>query len=98
MTTEVKAHLVVVDAKLMVVEGNLKEFEVLGHHWNRNDSIICVTGILKWSVNLKGKEDGDGKQFFQDDLFAHVVVSKMTSSNALQHYYFLIFVLVISRT
>jgi len=43
MTIEVKTHLVVVDTKLVVVEGDLKEFKVLGHHWNRNDSIICVT-------------------------------------------------------
>jgi hypothetical protein len=43
MTIEVKAHLVAVDAKLVVVEGDLKEFKVLGYHWNRNDSIICVT-------------------------------------------------------
>jgi hypothetical protein len=66
---------VAVDAKLVVVEGDLKEFKVLGHHWSRNELIICVAEILKWSVNLRGEEDDDGKQFFQDDLFAHVVVS-----------------------
>jgi len=43
MITEVKAHLVVVDAKLVVVEGDFKEFKVLGYHWNRNDSIIWLT-------------------------------------------------------
>ncbi len=32
MITDVKAHLVVVDAKLVVVEGDLKELKVLGHH------------------------------------------------------------------
>ncbi len=64
MIVEVKAHLVAVDAKLVVVEGNLKEFKVLGHHWSRNDLIICVVEILKWNVNLRGKEGSDGKQFF----------------------------------
>jgi len=56
MTAEVKAHLVAMDVKLVVVEGDLKEFKVLGHHWSKNDSIICVAEILKWSVNLKGME------------------------------------------
>ncbi len=68
MTTKVKTHLA-------VVEGDLKEFKVLGHHWSRNNLIICVAEILKWNVNLRGEEGGDGKQFFQDDLFADVVVS-----------------------
>ncbi len=45
----------------MVVEGDLKELKVLRHHWSMNDSIICVKEILKWSVNLRGEEDGDGK-------------------------------------
>ncbi len=61
MITNVKAHLVAVDAKLVVVEGDLKELKVLGHHWSMNDLIICVKEILKWSVNLRGEEDGDGK-------------------------------------
>jgi hypothetical protein len=75
MTTEVKTYLVVVDVKLVMVERDLKEFEVLGHHWSRNELIICVAKLLKWSVNLRGEEGGEGKQFFQDDLFAHVVVN-----------------------
>ncbi len=39
---------------ILEVKTNLKEFKVLGDHW---------------SVNLIKKEDNDGKQFFQDDLF-----------------------------
>ncbi len=42
---------------------------MLGDHWSKNDLIICVVEILKWSVNLRRKEDNDGQQFFQDDLF-----------------------------
>jgi hypothetical protein len=54
------------------VKTNLKEFKVLGDHWNKNDLIICGTEILKWSVNLRRKEGNDGKQFFQKDLFMPV--------------------------
>jgi hypothetical protein len=68
MISEVKAHLV-------AMEGDLKEFKVLGHHWSKNDLILCAAEILKWSVNLRGEECSDGKQFFRDDLFVPVVVS-----------------------
>jgi hypothetical protein len=54
---------------ILEVKADLKEFKVLGDHWSKNDLIICVVEILKWSVNLRRKEDNDGKQFFQDDLF-----------------------------
>jgi hypothetical protein len=68
MYAKVKAHLA-------TVEGYLKECKVLGHHWSRNYLILCAAEILKWSVNLRGEEGGDGKQFFRDDLFESVVVS-----------------------
>jgi hypothetical protein len=32
---KMKAHLV-------AVEGDLKEFKVLGHYWSRNDLIFCA--------------------------------------------------------
>jgi hypothetical protein len=54
---------------ILEVKGDLKEFKMLGDHWSKNDLIICVVEILKWSVNLRRKEDNDGQQFFQDDLF-----------------------------
>jgi len=54
---------------ILEVKVDLKEFKVLRDHWSKNDLIICVVEILKWSVNLRRKEDNDGKQFFQDDLF-----------------------------
>ncbi len=54
---------------ILEVKAYLKEFKVLGDHWSKNDLIICVVEILKWNVNLRRKEDNDGKQFFQDDLF-----------------------------
>jgi hypothetical protein len=69
------ARMSEMNARLVAVEGDLKEFKVLGHHWSNNDIIICAAEILKWSVNLRGEERSDGKQFFRDDLFAPVVVS-----------------------
>jgi hypothetical protein len=54
---------------ILEVKGDLKEFKMLGDHWSKNDLIICVVEILKWSVNLRRKEDNDGQQFFQDNLF-----------------------------
>jgi hypothetical protein len=69
------AMIAEVNARLVAVEGDLKEFKVLGHHWSKNDLILCAAEILKWSVNLRGEERCDGKQFFRDDLFAPVVVS-----------------------
>jgi hypothetical protein len=54
------------------VKIDLKEFKVLGEHWSKNDLIICVAEILKWSVNLRRKDGNDGKQFFQEDLFVLV--------------------------
>jgi hypothetical protein len=62
-------------AMIAEVRTHLEEFKVLGHYWSRNDLILCAAKILKWSVNLRGEEGGDGKQFFRDDLFAPMVVS-----------------------
>ncbi len=53
----------------------LKEFKDLGREWSRNDVIVCAAEILKWSVKLRGENDGDGRQFFRDDLFPLVAVS-----------------------
>ncbi len=53
----------------------LKEFKDLGREWSRNDLILCAAEILKWSVKLRGEKDGDGRQFFGDDLFPLVAVS-----------------------
>ncbi len=71
----VEGRLVAVEGRLVAVEGDLNEFKVLGHHWSQNDLIFCAAEILKWSVNLRGEEHGDGKQFFRHDLFAPMVVS-----------------------
>jgi hypothetical protein len=68
MITEVKANH-------EELKANHEQLKVLGHHWSRNDLILCATEILKWSVNLRGAEGSDGRQFFRNDLFAPVVVS-----------------------
>jgi hypothetical protein len=57
---------------ILEVKADLKESKLLGEHWSKNDLIICVAEILKWSVNLRRKEGNDGKQFFQEDLFVPV--------------------------
>jgi hypothetical protein len=57
----------------------LKEFKDLGREWSSNDLIVCAAEILKWSVKLRGEKDGDGRQFFRDDLFPLVVVSMAVS-------------------
>ncbi len=62
-------------AMIAEVKAHLEEFKVLGHYWSRNDLILCAAEILKWSVNLRGEEGSDGKQFFRDDLVAPMVVS-----------------------
>jgi len=46
---------------ILEVKTYLKEFKVFGDHWSKNDLIICVAGILKWSVNLRKNEGNDGK-------------------------------------
>jgi hypothetical protein len=51
-------------AMILEVKVDLKEFKVLGHHWSKNDLIICAAEILKWSVNVRRMEGNDGKQFF----------------------------------
>lgn len=67
----------VMDLKAGLKENKLelKEFKELGREWSRNDLIVCAAEILKWSVKLRGEKDGDGRQFFRDDLFPLVAVS-----------------------
>jgi hypothetical protein len=43
---------------ILEVKIDLKEFKVLGDHWSKNDLIICVVEILKWSVHCKPKKKG----------------------------------------
>ncbi len=70
------------EANITKLKGNIEELKasqeqlkVLGRHWSRNDLILCAAEILKWSVNLRGADGSDGRQFFRNDLFGPVVVS-----------------------
>jgi len=73
-------------AMIAEVKAHLEEFKVLGHYWSRNDLILCAAEILKWSVNLRGEEGSDGKQFFRDDLVAPMVVGSKVMGMSLQEY------------
>ncbi len=75
MIIEVKANLKEFKANHEELKANHEQLKVLEHHWSRNDLILCAAEILKWSVNLRGAEGSDGRQFFWNDLFAPVVVS-----------------------
>jgi hypothetical protein len=75
--TNRELYATVMDLKAGLKENKLelKEFKDLGREWSRNDLIVCAAEILKWSVKLRGEKDGDGRQFFRDDLFPLVAVS-----------------------
>jgi len=75
--TKRELYAMVMDLKAGLKENKLelKEFKELGREWSRNDLIVCAAEILKWSVKLRGEKDGDGRQFFRDDLFPLVAVS-----------------------
>jgi hypothetical protein len=86
MITELKGNIEELkgnhEANITKLKGNIEELKasqeqlkVLGRHWSRNDLILCAAEILKWSVNLRGADGSDGRQFFRNDLFGPVVVS-----------------------
>ncbi len=75
MVMDLKAGLNENKLELKENKLELKEFKDLGREWSRNDLIVCAAEILKWSVKLRGEKDGDGRQFFRDDLFPLVAVS-----------------------
>jgi hypothetical protein len=82
--TKRELYAMVMDLKAGLKENKLelKEFKELGREWSRNDLIVCAAEILKWSVKLRGEKDGDGRQFFRDDLFPLVAVSIRFSVHA----------------
>jgi hypothetical protein len=82
--TKRELYAMVMDLKAGLKENKLelKEFKDLGREWSRNDLIVCAAEILKWSVKLRGEKDGDGRQFFRDDLFPLVAVSICFSVHA----------------
>ncbi|CAM6064154.1 unnamed protein product [Sphagnum tenellum] len=43
--------------------------------------------VLKWSVNLRGAEGSDGKQFFCNDLFVPMVVGSKVMGMSLREYW-----------
>jgi hypothetical protein len=81
------------EANITKLKGNIEELKasqeqlkVLGRHWSRNDLILCAAEILKWSVNLRGADGSDGRQFFRNDLFGPVVVGSKVMGLSLREY------------
>ncbi|CAM6029717.1 unnamed protein product [Sphagnum balticum] len=86
MVMDLNAMVMDLKAGLNENKFELKEFKDLGREWSRNDLIVCAVEILKWSVKLRGEKDGDGRQFFRDDLFPLVAAGSKAMGMTVSDY------------